>query len=355
VLFSSQPVVQTRCIFHQMWGALLDQLQLPASKNCPNAEEDVARITGDVLDASSLVRDEGAWRLRQQCDVWGCWNCTPLQPEDLGSSEDVPEFQRRDFILKGYRLYTCGWSSCLRSTLRLHNETVNIWTHGLGVLLVAYRGYISFTDHRTRSLQQAGALTEEGILIVLLYLVTLLCLMLSTLFHTRSCDTEKVCYYCFYADLFGVILLLVVSLCVGIAICLRCFPLARWTFVICTVLQVFILSAAVFLPRISDSARAVVFVLCALYGLLPLGYVYLMGPKLELDLELLLPAVGYMLLWYLSGVAAYVARFPEFLAPGSFDYFGQSHNIWHICVLAGMLIWINCAQKLAELNSGTLC
>jgi adiponectin receptor len=55
--------------------------------------------------------------------------------------------------------------------------------------------------------------------------------------------------------------------------------------------------------------------------------------------ETLNPAIG--LSWvllegalYITGAGIYAARVPERLAPGSFDIWGSSHQIFHIFVLA---------------------
>jgi len=37
---------------------------------------------------------------------------------------------------------------------------------------------------------------------------------------------------------------------------------------------------------------------------------------------------------YIIGAGLYAARFPERMAPGRFDIWGSSHQIFHVCVLA---------------------
>ena len=41
---------------------------------------------------------------------------------------------------------------------------------------------------------------------------------------------------------------------------------------------------------------------------------------------------------YLLGALLFATRFPERLAPGRFDYWGQSHQIHHLCSGAGGFI-----------------
>merc|ERR1711892_1254262 len=49
----------------------------------------------------------------------------------LVKAADVSDSMRCLFITSGYRP-SLNWSSCVRSILVMHNETINIWTHLLG-------------------------------------------------------------------------------------------------------------------------------------------------------------------------------------------------------------------------------
>ena len=48
--------------------------------------------------------------------------------------QQVPEQHKEISIISGYR-QRLEYEDCLRSIFRLHNETVNIWTHLLGFLV----------------------------------------------------------------------------------------------------------------------------------------------------------------------------------------------------------------------------
>mmetsp|Transcript_4606 Transcript_4606/g.4475 ORF Transcript_4606/g.4475 Transcript_4606/m.4475 type:complete len:116 (+) Transcript_4606:827-1174(+) len=41
---------------------------------------------------------------------------------------------------------------------------------------------------------------------------------------------------------------------------------------------------------------------------------------------------------YIVGVLIYIARVPERLYPGKFDFCGNSHNIWH-CFVVAAAVW----------------
>ena len=41
---------------------------------------------------------------------------------------------------------------------------------------------------------------------------------------------------------------------------------------------------------------------------------------------------------YILGAAIYVNRIPERFFPGKFDFWGSSHNIWHLFVVVGKVL-----------------
>lgn len=271
-----------------------------------------------------------------------------LRGPALGSWEDVPEYQRRPFILGGYRLDTEGCLPCLRSAASLHNETVNIWSHALGILVVAawLRAVLS----------QEGGIGADGLdgwLVVGLALVTVNCLFWSAFYHTRHCDVEAVCYGCFYFDLGGVVLLLGASLAVGIALGFKCMPAARSVYLLGVLAEICVMAAVASWSSAPDSLRAKVFAACGLLGLVPAAHFLLVAPGPLV--EVMLPRLLGVLLAYLGGAVVYVLRCPESWLPGRFDYLGQSHNLWHLCVLAGMLTWLDAMQRVAALQAVLPC
>jgi len=41
---------------------------------------------------------------------------------------------------------------------------------------------------------------------------------------------------------------------------------------------------------------------------------------------------------YAGGAVIYALKWPEKFYPGKFDYFGHSHNIFHVCVVVGAVL-----------------
>merc|ERR1712194_669447 len=100
---------------------------------------------------------------------------------------------------------------------------------------------------------------------------------------------------------------------------------------------------------ISDKARAGLFGFCGLMGVIPAVHCFLVAKPDEVFT--MLPHLVGLVLCYGGGALVYVARVPERWWPGQFDFCGQSHNIWHLCALAGMLNWLVGMHRMAVLTS----
>jgi len=90
---------------------LLDSLQLDllyVPKNCPEQVEQFAKHVWET-----------GWKALPK-------HCLPHWLKD------------NDYIIKGYRPPLPSIRACFASIFRMHNETVNIWTHGLGALFFIF-------------------------------------------------------------------------------------------------------------------------------------------------------------------------------------------------------------------------
>jgi len=63
----------------------------------------------------------------------------------IGTWEEAPQFLRdNEFVKKGYRINFNSVKRIVRSLFMLHNESMNVWSHLLGVLLfVCLVGYVA--------------------------------------------------------------------------------------------------------------------------------------------------------------------------------------------------------------------
>ena len=63
----------------------------------------------------------------------------------VGMWEEAPEFSRdNEFIRKGYRIHFNTFKSIIKSLFICHNESMNVWSHLIGVILfICFIAYIS--------------------------------------------------------------------------------------------------------------------------------------------------------------------------------------------------------------------
>lgn len=118
----------------------------------------------------------------------------------LLSYEDAPKhLQFNPYIRSGYRTYL-STKMCLESVFWWTNETINIWSHLFGCVL-----FLCLTVTDITFLNMHAGLTDKVIVGALLVCFQA-CMILSSIYHTFSCRSEKD-YDCFLAyDLFGIAL-----------------------------------------------------------------------------------------------------------------------------------------------------
>mmetsp|Transcript_12321 Transcript_12321/g.12336 ORF Transcript_12321/g.12336 Transcript_12321/m.12336 type:complete len:312 (-) Transcript_12321:32-967(-) len=78
--------------------------------------------------------------------------------------------------------------------------------------------------------------------------------------------------------------------------------------------------------------RALAFIVLSSLGAIPAVH-FLLLPEAEKFYSCFVYFVVVVFL-YLCGVLVYIVRFPERYFPGKFDFWGNSHNLWHFFVLS---------------------
>ena len=73
---------------------------------------------------------------RTQIKVAG--TCTETVPRIGDIDEAEPYMKFNKYILRGYRLHHHTYFQALRSSMAVHNETVNVWSHFIGVLFFSW-------------------------------------------------------------------------------------------------------------------------------------------------------------------------------------------------------------------------
>ncbi|KAI8990083.1 putative hemolysin-III channel protein Izh2 [Pilobolus umbonatus] len=250
------------------------------------------------------------------------------------------------YITGGYRPQTNSYRECITSLFYLHNESVNIWSHLLGFFLFLILG-LKFLW----SQPHVESLTGYDYAYFFIFIAgALMCLGFSAVFHCFSCHSERVAANWNRCDYAGITCLIVGSF----------FPVIYYGFHCHHVLQIVYLTSIVILGIFTAIVtlmkhfrtpayrwiRASLFLALGLFGVVPTIHgICIYGFHNSLS-TISLIHLGTMAFSYIFGALIYGLRFPERAIPGKVNYFGASHQIFHICVIIALI-----AHYLGVLNA----
>ncbi|KAK7866648.1 hypothetical protein R5R35_000265 [Gryllus longicercus] len=269
----------------------------------------------------------------------------------LLSFNEAPSYlQFNPYIKSGYRGYLTT-RMCLESIFWWTNETINIWSHIFGWML-----FLGLTLYDLVLLNIHASALDKFIVGVLLFCFQV-CMILSSLYHTFSCRSEKD-YVCFLSfDLFGIALSLLAIYMSGVYYAFWCHK--NWqTFYLVTVALIFAAAMIIQIPKFGIDAhvKMLVFVSWAAYGVVPtFHWTVIMGGLANPVVEMLLPRVLGM--YFISGLAflIYITKVPERFFSGRVDYIGSSHQWWHLFVVIALYYWHNTGLKYVEFRMNHGC
>ncbi|OZJ03201.1 hypothetical protein BZG36_05020, partial [Bifiguratus adelaidae] len=245
------------------------------------------------------------------------------------------DWQYNEYILTGYR-FLPTIKSCIASLFYLHNETGNIYTHLLAsVVFIAIGIYECFLSPSVSHLP-----TFDRIVFGLFFIAACKCLICSTVWHTCAGISDYITYKrvaCL--DYIGISLLICASLVVTEYYGFYCADTWRNTYMsgtgLLAVLGVIVPWMEWFDAKEMKWLRVLFFLTIGFSGVLPVFHLILthgVGPVLTWMIPVFVSVICY-----LSGVVFYGNQLPERWAPGVFDQWGHSHQLWHLFVVAG--IW----------------
>ena len=253
-----------------------------------------------------------------------------------------PEMKDNPYIFRHYRRPTVSPCLCLRSSVQLHNETVNIWTHAFPSLIALVFMYnnlfsdpISFQHFSSKNINLS--LTDRLILNLPL-LGNFLCFGMSALYHCLSNHRRWVALLR-EIDLLGIAVMNFLH-----SITLNHFKFYHNShlFIICSsvsivTLLVFIYILSTFRNPNNKSYQVNCFALLVILVYSPSYISYNLDLHVHCDVTTILMisiALGFCAL----GGVLYVTKFPEIVIPGCFDLIGNSHNLMHISGAIGMFL-----------------
>lgn len=346
---------------------MAEEMAKQARQACEKAEEMARHACDRAEEMAKHARDkaeEVAWQARDRAEEMArhaCEKCEEMARQACDRAEEVArhacekceEMARHawtlvhhhhlpkwlhdnEFLTKGHRPQLYSFSTCFRSIFRVHTETGNIWTHLLGFMafiVVAVWFLVS---------SSADMEWQEKVVFSAFFSGAILCLGFSWMFHTVYCHSEKVgrifckldycgisflimgsavpwLYYSFYCRSSTKIIYLAVIISLGII----CITISMWDR----------FSRPDYRP-----VRAGAFMAFGLSGCVPVIHHIITDGYHEAVNFAALGTLIPMALLYLSGALIYAARFPESVWPGKFNFWFQSHQIFHVCVVAAAFI-----------------
>lgn len=280
-----------------------------------------SKMTKSTKRDKFVVRLDQPETLSKTCEEWS-----------MCEYHNLPAWmQDNNYLIYCHRPPLPSLSACFRSIFCMHTETINIWTHCIGCI-------VFITLAIVLNLTQPNL--EERLVLIPFFIGIILCLGFSALFHTLNCHSEYVAKLTNQLDYCGIALLIMGSLMPWIYCSFHCHP---W-------LKVFYLSTTSTLGlctvgiSLSDKfgepsyrfVRVIVFTMFALSGFVPVVHILFMDNWI-IKTGLGTPYFFTGVTFYIMGGLLYTSRIPEKLAPGVFDVWFHSHQIFHILVVAAAL------------------
>ncbi|KAH7328393.1 mPR-like GPCR protein [Stachybotrys elegans] len=305
------------------------------------------RVANESIERAREVVDEGLERARRAALSLEEHIQQAIQQAKTGrllQYDDLPiPWRNNPHIKYGYR-FTESKIECVLSAFNISNETFNIWSHALGLVLV-----IALALHFYPSSANFSLSTRSDIFVAAVFFaMACLTLVCSTIWHTMNAvaDAEAVSLFA-CVDYTGISLLIAASIMTTEYTAFYCDPLSRWIYMSLTA---FLGVGGVILPwhpRFNGPdmnwARVGFFVGLALTGFMPILQLYFThGPEFVYNFY---SPITQSILVYFGGAIVYASQVPERWCPGVFDYIGGSHNLWHAAVLGGIFFHYTAMQQ----------
>ncbi|XP_055678397.1 adiponectin receptor protein [Lutzomyia longipalpis] len=297
-------------------GVLSDEIDLGALAH--NAAEQAEEFVRKVLEAS--------WKV---CHY-----------------KNLPRWlQDNDFLHRGHRPPLPSFGACFKSIFRIHTETGNIWTHLLGCF--AFVGVACYFLTRPSIEIQL----QEKLIFGAFFAGAIVCLGCSFAFHTLSCHSEVVGKLFSKLDYCGIALLIMGSFVPWLYYGFYCHYQHKLIY-LSVVVVLGILSIVVSLwDKFSEPnlrpLRAGVFMSFGLSGIIPAIHYGLMEGWFTQISRASLGWLVLMGLLYILGATFYAARVPERWFPGKCDIWFQSHQIFHVLVIAAAFVHYHGISEMA--------
>jgi len=254
----------------------------------------------------------------------------------------LPAWMKDNEFIKFYhRPELNSVTECFKSILGVHSETGNIWTHLIGFIAFVICTIVFYVKPLCDQCHTDLDIGEK-LIFLFFFIGAILCLGLSFLFHTLCCHSEHVSKLFCKLDYVGISLLTVGSFVPWIYYGFYCQYTPKVVYLsIISVLGIACI-AVTMMDKFSDPlyrpVRALLFVCLGLFGLVPTVHFLVQSGWSAGMAEASIHRVLIMGGLYILGAVLYGCRIPERFLPGKFDIWFQSHQIFHVLVIAAAFV-----------------
>ncbi|KAL2264390.1 hypothetical protein VTK26DRAFT_4858 [Humicola hyalothermophila] len=322
---------------------LMEDLETQAARF---REKGFANAAESIMDEAHRVVDEGigrAIRAAESLEDHVQRAIARARVHGLLRYEDLPvPWRINPHILKGYR-FSETKLACVRSAFGFSNELVNIWSHALGLLCVLAVAFYFYPMSTNFSLSSKADIFVAAVF----FFAACQCLICSIIWHTMNsvADVNLISMFA-CVDYTGISLLIAASIMTTEYTAFYCEPVSRWIYMVTTAILGIGGVILPWHPRFNGQdmawARVAFYVALSATGMLPILQLSL--ARGTLAAFAFYTPIGKSLAVYFLGACVYASKVPERWFPGMFDYFGGSHNLWHIAVLGGILFHYTAMQ-----------
>ncbi|TID22807.1 HlyIII-domain-containing protein [Venturia nashicola] len=244
-----------------------------------------------------------------------------------------------EYLLAHYRRVSNSYLKSLKSLFYLHNQTGNIYSHLIGVLLFISWAHSTFND----LLKRYPTSDINDILVFAGFFAgALTCFGLSAFFHTFGNHSHDVYHTWLLLDLYGIFALIVGTVFSATYYGFYCERI--WWKVYSIGITIITLACATFCtnPRFRApkwrGVRAFLFVSIGWSGAIPMTHAVQKWGRAQVDAQMGWDILFLEGLLYITGAFIYAARIPERWRPGTFDIWGNSHQLFHMFAVFGAVM-----------------
>nr|XP_027199285.1 adiponectin receptor protein 2-like isoform X2 [Dermatophagoides pteronyssinus] len=297
-----------------------------------------------MMVSKKLVEKAGTMEHAMMCMLHNAWN--------LRHFHHLPQWlQDNDYLLFGHRPPLASFTACFWSIFRLHTETMNIWTHGLGCITFVLLSIYLFVASAYATIP-----IIDKIMLGIFLCTAILCLAFSTCYHTLACHSHQVLVLVCKLDYCGISLLIAGSIVPCLYYAFYCSFYSQITYTIMTISLCAASVTVSFSAKFSEPQyrplRATVFFSYAFFSFIPAVHWFLVHSDDETfyhsSFRTAIFCLAAMAILYIIGAVLYASRIPERFYPGKFDFYFHSHQLFHIFVILAAICHLRGITSMAD-------